>query len=61
MLSKGSDSKEIHRDLRIDVGPAYEVPDQCLEVSSLDGVSVGEQGGEWDDTSALLSKSQVRA
>lgn len=61
VLTTTSGCEENHRELRIDLGPAFEVPNQSQEVSPHDGASIGEQRGESDDTSAPLSKSQIGA
>lgn len=62
VLAATSDDKESHRELQIDVGPAFEVPIGSQELSSSrDGVSIGEQRGGLDDTSALLPRSHIGA
>lgn len=61
VLTSTSGCKENHRELRIDLGPALEVPNQSQEVSPHDGASIGEQRGESDDTPAPLSRSQIGA
>ena len=58
---KTSDGKESHYEVEIDLGPAFEMPNQSQEITSHDGAGFGEQRGEFDDTSALLPRLQVGA
>ena len=58
-LEQTSGSTKSHHELRIDLGPAFEVPSQSQDVSSHDGPSIREQQeGDSDDSSALLPRSQ---
>ena len=60
VLPETNDNNESHRELQIDVGPAFGVPIGSQKVStSYDGASIGEQRREYDGTSALLTSSQL--